>query len=100
MKIYPVTFNLIIRSMAVYVKYFSGLCLCFILMSGCRNNTVEQQKAKKILQDLLDQGDYFKLDTRTKQYQQSLDDESKLYFKAFLNNAFNRNTECIREVDS
>src|SRR3954465_10505895 len=78
-------------------------CLSFIavfgfLMAGCRqqnNPAVEKQ-----LKDLLAKNEYFKLDASYKQSASELDESNRLYFKAFIDNAFNRNEECVKDVDS
>ena len=68
------------------------LSLC-ILVAGCRPTGHRWQ-----LQALLDQKDYFKLAAQLKN--EPLGDRDRLYFAAFLSNAFNRNEACIAQVDS
>ena len=64
-----------------------------ILLVGCG-----QAAHRRQLQALLDQKDYFKLAAQLKK--ESLADRDRLYFAAFLSNAFNHNEACIAEVDS
>jgi len=71
-----------------------------ILFSACTNNKKLSAHANKTLHALLDEDDYFKLEARFKQYNDSLSDDKRLYFKSYLDNAFNRNMDCIADVDS
>ena len=68
--------------------------------SACSNKKTLSAAADKTLHKLLDEHDYFKLETKVKQYNDSLGDDKRLYFKAYLDNAFNRNMDCIADVDS
>lgn len=70
------------------------------LLSACTNKKTLSPSADKALRSLLDQHDYFKLKTRLKQYNDSLGDDKRIYFKAYLDNAFNHNLDCITDVDS
>ena len=80
------------------LKYLPFIAAFAVLMAGCRqqnNPAVEKQ-----LKDLLAKNEYFKLDARYKQAGNELDESNRLYFKAFIDNAFNRNEECVKDVDS
>jgi len=80
------------------LKYLPFLAVFVILMAGChkQNNPV----AVNQLKDLLAKNEYFKLDARYKQSADDFDESNRLYFKAFIDNAFNRNEECVKDVDS
>jgi len=82
------------------MKYLILLCfiLVFMILTGCNRPT--NVSAVKHLKGLLNQKEYFRLETQFKLYVANLDDENRLYFKAFIDNAFNRNNECITDVDS
>lgn len=67
---------------------------------GCHNNAPLSKAAEKKLQTLLDNKEYFKLETQVKLYNDSLSDEKKLYYTAYLDNVFNHNIDCINAVDS
>jgi predicted aspartyl protease len=82
------------------VKYPLLLSFFLLLIAGCKTNTISQTEVNKQLQALLDQKDFFKLQARVKLYGPGLNDKNRLYYNAFLNNAFNRNDACIGEVDS
>ena len=80
------------------LKYLPVIAAFVVLMAGCRqqnNPAVEKQ-----LKELLRKNEYFKLDARYNQAGNELDEGNRLYFKAFIDNAFNRNEECIKDVDS
>src|SRR5580698_3986285 len=86
-----------IRSLMVFCFLVSALISCST--DGSRNSGRQQLIYKK-LQDLLDLGEYFRLESALKFYRDSIDSMQKLYFKAFLDNAFNRNDKAIKDVDS
>jgi len=77
--------------------------LCFVpallMLFGCGNNKISSNATSKKLQTLLDQKEYFKLEFQAKVYDDNLSDYKKLYFKSFIDNAFNRNNDCINDVD-
>ncbi|HEY4323011.1 MAG TPA: retropepsin-like aspartic protease [Mucilaginibacter sp.] len=82
-------------------------CLfCFVasltILSGClkRTKTLENPTAVARLKYLLDQKEYFKLEARFKIDAANIDDKNRLFFKSYIDNAFNRNLECIKDVDS
>lgn len=72
------------------------ICLAF---TSCSNRQPLSVSANKKLQGLLDNKEYFKLETQVKLYNDSLGDEKKLYYTAYLDNAFNRNFDCINDID-
>lgn len=78
------------------------LLLCTVsalsLFSACTSKKTLSAAGDKDLKGLLEQHDYFKLETRLKQYDDSLSDGQHLYFKAYLDNAFNHNLDCIADV--
>jgi len=89
----------------LYIAFMKpALLFCTIvalsLLSACTNKKTLSTSADRSLRSLLDQHDYFKLETQVKQYRDSLDDDKRLYFQAYLDNAFNHNLDCIADVDS
>ncbi|MGH2564174.1 MAG: aspartyl protease family protein, partial [Ginsengibacter sp.] len=52
------------------------------------------------LHTLLDQKDFFRLAARLNQWKDSIDDDERLYFQSFVDNAFNRNELSVARVDS
>src|ERR1700754_2352022 len=52
------------------------------------------------LQALLDAKEYFRLDHQYKAVKNDLTERNRLYFAAFLDNAFNRNEACVSTVNS
>jgi hypothetical protein len=77
------------------------LIAVFLILAGCsRPKTSNNPATVKQLKDLLDKNEYFKLDARYKQFSNDLDEGNRLYFKAFIDNAFNRNEDCVKDVDS
>ena len=88
----------------LYIAFMkTAFLLCTIaaltLFSACSNKKSISAAADKTLHSLLDQHDYFKLETKLKQYNDSLGDDKRLYFKSYLDNAFNHNLDCITDVD-
>ncbi|HEY4195971.1 MAG TPA: retropepsin-like aspartic protease [Mucilaginibacter sp.] len=80
--------------------YFICYLTAFIFLVGCTNKSGSISAAgDKKLHDLLDNKEYFKLETQVKLYNDSLGDEKKLYYTAYLDNVFNRNLDCINDVD-
>jgi hypothetical protein len=72
--------------------------LSLVLISSCAHNDFRQNE--KILQFLLDSKEYFKLKSKLALYENAISDEKKLYFSSFVNNAFNRNLESIKNIDT
>ena len=54
----------------------------------------------KRLLALLNQRDYFRLETQLNLYKDGLDNKQRLYFQSFVDNAFNRNETSIKEIDT
>ncbi len=79
-------------------KHLTLFVLLVFIIPACKKHSNPEDV--KQLHVLLDQKDYFRLDTHFKAVSNDIDDEDRLYFKAFIDNAFNRNTECIKDVDS
>ncbi|MCR8561854.1 hypothetical protein KXD93_29635 [Mucilaginibacter sp. BJC16-A38] len=80
-------------------KYHLFLIAIVAGIAGCTRPSNNPGSVKK-LKDLLDKNEYFKLDAKFKLLADSLDDSNRLYFKSYLDNVFNRNEECIKDVDS
>lgn len=62
--------------------------------------TSQHAAAAKNLKALLDQKEYFRLEQQFGLDKAKLDNENRLYFKSYLDNAFNRNSEAIADADS
>ncbi|PZF71211.1 retropepsin-like aspartic protease [Taibaiella soli] len=56
--------------------------------------------AQRELRDYLDQADFFRLRDELAKHGSTIDADARLYFTAFVDNAFNRNELSIRRVDS
>lgn len=85
--------------MIVLCLVMHKICLLLvILIPGCqrRNDSVLTNR----LQALLDAKEYFKLENQYNGARGNLSLENRLYFAAFVDNAFNRNEACVAEVDS
>jgi predicted aspartyl protease len=80
-------------------KYQLYLIAIVFVMAGCTKASNNAGSVKK-LKSLLDKNEYFKLDAKFKLLTDSLDEDNRLYFKSYLDNAFNRNDECIKDIDS
>ncbi len=76
------------------------LLVSFLTVTGCNTRTEPQNNsaAVKALKALLDQKEYFKLQTRFSFCGSNLDEKDRLYFKSFIDNGFNLNDECIADV--
>ncbi|MDB5087413.1 MAG: putative aspartyl protease [Mucilaginibacter sp.] len=80
-------------------KYQLYLIAIVFVMAGCTKTSNNAGSVKK-LKSLLDKNEYFKLDAKFKLLTDSIDDGNRLYFKSYLDNAFNRNDECVKDIDS
>ena len=69
-----------------------------LIISGCRRHA--DKNAVNNLKQLLAKKDYFRLAGKLKEYDDKLDDQQKLYFGAYVDNAFNRNGDCVKDVDN
>jgi hypothetical protein len=85
----------------ILLFFFAGI---FLLLSGCNepdapaNNS--NNPVNKHLLELLDQKEYFRLETQLNLFKDSLDDKQRLFFQAFIDNAFNRNEESIKNIQT
>ena len=83
------------------IKLYPFLIAALLIIAGCQKSLkTSDTAALKRLQTLLKQNEYFKLDAEFKLVNAKLADADRLYFSAWLNNAFNRNEDCIKNVDS
>lgn len=80
------------------LKYIICLVTVAMAATSCKHN--DKPVLTKQLHQLLEQKDYFRLDRQFQAVGNELTDSDRLYYKAFIDNAFNRNTECINDVDS
>lgn len=82
-------------------KLYPFLIVMLCVFAGCQKSPKASDAViLKRLQTLLNQNEYFKLDAEFKISGDKLGDADRLYFSAYLNNAFNRNKDCIKNVDS
>lgn len=82
-------------------KFCPILIAVLCVFAGCQKSSkVTDAATLKHLQSLLSQNEYFKLDAAFRSAVDKLSDADRLYFTAYLDNAFNRNEDCIRNVDS
>jgi hypothetical protein len=85
--------------------YSLPVILLYLFLAGCNERSVpERTKATdvvRVLDSLLTQKDFFRLE---KALDASAADvvsiDRRLYYKAFLNNAFNRNEQAVGEIDT
>src|SRR5882724_8366354 len=74
------------------------LIIVIIVSAGCsRFSSLEKEKE---LQSLLDKKEYFKLRTRLLHESDEISAEKKIYFRAYLRNAFNENQKSAEDVDA
>ncbi|MBS1602917.1 MAG: aspartyl protease family protein [Bacteroidetes bacterium] len=74
-------------------------CLLLAILSlGCHRR--DDSALTRRLQALLDDKEYFKLENQYNAARDDLSLKDRLYFAAFVDNAFNRNEACVAEVDS
>src|SRR5882757_95040 len=81
------------------MKVTLSILLLLATLAACNNKPSLSAAAAKKLQGLLDNKEYFKLETQAKLYKDSLGDEKKLYYASFIDNVFNRNIDCINNVE-
>ncbi len=80
------------------IVYYS-LCFAVIfLFSQC--NQKQADKVFSQLNSLVKDKQFFKLETQFQKRKDQLDRPQQLYFRAFINNAFNRNVMAAKQVDS
>ncbi|MDB5155858.1 MAG: putative aspartyl protease [Mucilaginibacter sp.] len=87
--------------MRTFKHYFFPIIMSLIL-AGCHFGPKKSDNATvvKQLKDLLAKDEYFKLDALFKLIGDQMDEGNRLYFKAYISNAFNRNEACVKAVDS
>jgi hypothetical protein len=81
------------------MKVTLSILFALATLAACNNKPSLSAVAAKKLQSLLDNKEYFKLETQVKLYNDSLGDEKKLYYASLIDNVFNRNIDCINDVD-
>jgi hypothetical protein len=81
------------------MKVRLSILFALATLTACNNKPSMSATASKKLQSLLDNKEYFKLETQVKLYNDSLGDDRKLYYASFIDNVFNRNIDCINDVD-
>ncbi|MHA4809070.1 pepsin/retropepsin-like aspartic protease family protein [Flavitalea flava] len=79
-----------------------GGILLFILLSlfQARGQQGNNSALKSKLKYLLEQNDFFRLQTIFNREGNKLTEKDRLYFQAFIDNAFNRCEASVREIDS
>jgi hypothetical protein len=73
--------------------------ILFLILISCKKNADQQQISKK-LQALLEAKEYFKLADQLKAYSDVLAPSKKLFYNSFADNAFNRNQDCVGDIDT
>jgi len=81
------------------MKVTLSILFALATLAACNNKPILSAATANKLQSLLDNKEYFKLETQVKLYNDSLSDEKKLYYASFIDNVFNRNVDCINDVD-
>ena len=87
------------------MKNASTLFILFIfsLLAGCDRHSISKTPGETLdrrLSELLDQREYFHLESTLNLLKDSIDSRQKLYFQAFIDNAFNRNEISNNDVDT
>ena len=100
-----VTYVFLIRNRIAGMKNSFLFCFAIILLlfSGCNNREKIIKPGRTLnrrLGTLLYQKEYFRLANLLQRDRDSLNDNEKLYYQAFIDNAFNRNEQAVRDVDS
>jgi hypothetical protein len=80
--------------------YLVATCCLVLAACGRLAQPTNNPGSLKKLKYLLDNQEYFKLDAQFKLLQDSIDEGNRLYFKSYIDNAFNRNADCVNDVDS
>ena len=84
-----------------FLLFFAGI---FLLFTGCNQQATpgnnSNNAVNKRLRALLDQKEYFRLETQLNLFKDSIDNKQRLYFQSFVDNAFNRNEESIKDIDT
>ena len=65
-----------------------------------KTNIPQNTKAVKSLKKLIAQKEYFKLESQFKLYKNTIGEKDRLYFQSYLDNAFNRNSDCVKTIDN
>ena len=85
----------------IFLVFLTGIWLFLISCNeqvGHKANTSDA--AIKLLDALLDERDYFRLETKLDSFKDSIDNKHKLYFRSFVDNGFNRNEACIKGINT
>ncbi|EHQ30662.1 retropepsin-like aspartic protease [Mucilaginibacter paludis] len=81
------------------MKATLSILLLLVTLAAYNHKPSLSAAAAKKLQNLLDNKEYFKLEAQTKLYKDSLDEEKNLYYSSIIDNVFNRNIDCINDVN-
>jgi hypothetical protein len=79
---------------------YSILLILFACTGRKADRGQETNVVNNHLLTLLKQGDYFRLESSLQTYKSQISKGQFLYFRSYLSNAFNRNEEAIRIIDS
>jgi predicted aspartyl protease len=93
MKIFTYLFFDLVLSVAVSGQVKPAGAISF-------NQPVSHAPLNSELNDLLSRKEYFKLEARFTTLKEIIDRKQQLYFRSYINNAFNRHESAIAEVDS
>ncbi|MEO8765657.1 MAG: retropepsin-like aspartic protease [Ginsengibacter sp.] len=76
----------------------------YVLFTGCnqvsRRVDNSNNRFSSVLHGLLGQKEYFQLETQLHLLKDSIENKERLFFQAFLDNAFNRKERSIRVIDT
>jgi len=75
----------------------------FSLLAACGQYSASKNSDETLdrrLSELLDRREYFQLETKLNLLQDSIDMKQKLYFQAFIDNAFNRDEVSNNDIDT
>ena len=79
------------------IKIFCIFSIILFLASCSRFSSIQKEKE---LQSLLDKKEYFRLRTALLQEGDEISDEKKIYFRAFVRNAFNENHQSAEDIEA
>jgi hypothetical protein len=89
--------------MHIVMKNIVLLFMTFsVLLVKCTERATKTSSSviKAKLNALLNEKEFFKLEQQLNSSKDSIDDDQRLYFQAFLDNAFNRNEASVRTIDT
>ncbi len=79
---------------------FHLVCASLICCTNHKSIVRSSSAINRQLKILLEEKEFFKLESKLNLYKDSLANEDRLYYQSFLENAFNRNEESLKTIDS